>query len=194
MRILMLGNSFTYYHDMPVTLGNLLGADVTAHTRGGARLSEQFNPETEMGARTLRALRTEQWDYVVMQEQSNGAITSPDKFFHSVATLCSLIRQNGAIPVLYATWAYRDEAHIQKMMGISRAEMAHQLHTQYNKAAQENRALIAPVGLRFQDGDPAILYEADGCHPSELGSRWAAETLADVIRTDFDRRKKVETV
>ena len=36
MRILMLGNSFTFYNDMPKTLAQLTGAEVVAHTRGGA--------------------------------------------------------------------------------------------------------------------------------------------------------------
>ena len=51
MRILMLGNSFTFYNDMPKTLAQLTGAEVVAHTRGGAWLAEQLNPETEMGRR-----------------------------------------------------------------------------------------------------------------------------------------------
>ena len=69
MRILMLGNSFTYYNDMPSMLADLTGAEVTAHTRGGAHLTEQLNPETEMGAKTLAALENESWDYVAMPEQ-----------------------------------------------------------------------------------------------------------------------------
>ena len=42
MRILMLGNSFTSHNDMPDMLAELTGAEVTAHTRGGARLAEQL--------------------------------------------------------------------------------------------------------------------------------------------------------
>ena len=57
MRILMLGNSFTYYHDMPDILAHLLGAEVVAHTRGGAYLSEHLDPEAELGRKTLPVLR-----------------------------------------------------------------------------------------------------------------------------------------
>ena len=70
MRILMLGNSFTYFNDMPKLLAAITGEEVVSHTRGGAFLSEQLNAETEMGAKTLKALSEEKWDYVVMQEQS----------------------------------------------------------------------------------------------------------------------------
>ena len=49
MRILMLGNSFTFTNHMPQTLAGLTGAEVVCHTRGGARLSEHLNPSTKLG-------------------------------------------------------------------------------------------------------------------------------------------------
>lgn len=48
MRILMLGNSFTAANDLPQRLAQLTGAEVMAHTRGGARLAEQLNPKTKL--------------------------------------------------------------------------------------------------------------------------------------------------
>ena len=39
MRILMLDNSFTFDNNMTDMLAELTGAQVTAHTRGGARLA-----------------------------------------------------------------------------------------------------------------------------------------------------------
>lgn len=95
----MLGNSFTFYNEMPKTLAKLTGAEVIAHTRGGARLAEQFNQETQMGAETIKALETEKWDFVVMQEMSNGPIVFKESFFNSVNKLCEKIRKAGAIPV-----------------------------------------------------------------------------------------------
>ena len=107
MRILMLGNSLTFANDMPQMLAALTGAEVVHHTRGGARLSEQLNPATRLGAQTQAALAGEHWDYVVLQEMSHGPISSPRSFFSSVAQLCEQIRASGAAPVLYATWAYQ---------------------------------------------------------------------------------------
>lgn len=106
MRILMLGNSYTFANSLPETLATRLNAEVVHHTRGGARLAEQLNLKTKMGARTQAALQNERWDYVVLQEMSNGPIVSEEKFLQSVAALCARIRANGAVPVLYATWAY----------------------------------------------------------------------------------------
>ena len=56
MRILMLGNSFISTNNMPQILANLTGAEVVHHTRGGARLSEQLNPNTRLGSQTQAAL------------------------------------------------------------------------------------------------------------------------------------------
>ena len=107
MRILMLGNSFISTNNMPQMLSELTGAEVVYHTRGGARLSEQLNPNTRLGSQTQAALRNEQWDYVVLQEMSHGPITAPKSFFASVEQLCRQIRANGAVPILFATWAYQ---------------------------------------------------------------------------------------
>ena len=97
----------TFANDMPQMLADLTGAEVVHHTRGGARLSEQLNPNTKLGERTQAALVEERWDYVVLQEMSHGPITAPNSFFSSVERLCGQIRANGATPILFATWAYQ---------------------------------------------------------------------------------------
>ena len=166
MRILMLGNSFISTNNMPQMLANLTGAEVVHHTRGGARLSEQLNPNTRLGSQTQAALQKEKWDYVVLVEQ-----------------LCRQIRANGAVPILFATWTYQKGGTKLTDKGWDYDEMAKKLSEAYHRAARENDALIADVGRRFYElSDPQALYAADGVHPSELGSHIAAETIAAVIR------------
>ena len=87
MRILMLGNSFTSSNNLPGLLAQLTGAQVVAHTRGGARLSEQLNPHTKLGAKNRAALAGEPWKLCVLQEMSHGPVTSPKSFFASVEGL-----------------------------------------------------------------------------------------------------------
>ena len=183
MRILMLGNSFTFTNNMPQMLADLTGAEVIHHTRGGARLSEQLNPCTKLGSQTQAALQKEKWDYVVLQEMSHGPITASKSFFFSVEQLCRQIRANGAVPILFATWAYQRGGAKLTDKGWDYDEMAQKLSEAYHKAARENDALIADVGRRFYElSELQNLYAADGVHPSELGSRIAAETIAAVIR------------
>ena len=189
MRILMLGNSFTSANHMPELLAALTGGEVVQHTRGGARLSEHLNPGTRLGARTQAALREEHWDYVVLQEMSHGPITAPDRFLSSVEQLCGQIRESGAVPVLYATWAYQKGGAKLAAKGWDYDEMARGLSEAYHKAAGENRALVADVGRRFyQLSRTEELYAPDGAHPNALGSRIAAETIAAVIHEHKEKQ------
>lgn len=182
MRILMLGNSFTFYNHLPEMLAEMAGAEVTAHTRGGARLAEHLNPNTKMGAATLRALKEEKWDYVVLQEMSNGPAVSKNSFLKSTAGLCGKIRAAGAVPVLYATWAYQKDSGKMASMDMSYDDMFWAMYDAYHQAAENNDALIADVGKAFYElCGKYNLYASDGCHPSEKGSEIAARLLADVI-------------
>lgn len=182
MRILMLGNSFTFAQNMPQMLAELTGGEVVHHTRGGARLAEQLNPKTRLGAMTQKALAEETWDYVVLQEMSNGPITAPASFFTSVSSLCRQIRTNGAVPVLYATWAYRKGGPELVRKGWAYDEMAHKLAEAYRQAARDNQALLAEVGQRFYElSETRNLYDQDGVHPNEAGARVAARTIAEAI-------------
>lgn len=185
MRILMLGNSFISTNNMPQMLANLTGAKVVHHTRGGARLSEQLNPNTRLGSQTQAALQKEKWDYVVLQEMSHGPITAPKSFFSSVERLCGQIRANGAVPILFATWAYQKDGAKLMAKCWDYDEMAQKLSEAYHRAARENNALIADVGQQFYElSNTQALYAADGVHPSELGSHIAAETIVAVIQKD----------
>ena len=183
MRILMLGNSLTAANDMPQTLAVLTGAAVVSHTRGGARLAEHLNPATRLGARTQAALAAERWDFVVLQEMSHGPFSAPARFYDSVGRLCALIRANGAVPVLYATWAYQRGSAALAAKGWEYGQMARGLDAACRKAAGDNHALLAAVGQRFYElADTQELYAADGVHPNEQGSHLAAETIAAAIR------------
>lgn len=184
MRILMLGNSFTSARNLPGILSALTGAEVVCHMRGGARLSEHLNPKTQLGARTQAALAHAQWDYVILQEMSHGPITAPERFADSVARLCSQIRANGAVPVLYATWAYQKGGARLQAKGWDYDEMARKLSAVCHKAARENHARIADVGQRFYAlAQTQNLYASDVVHPNELGIQIAAETLAAAIQS-----------
>ena len=183
MRILFLGNSFTFFHDLPKIVSQMLLCEVKSHTRGGARLAEQLNPETEMGTKTLKALKEEKWDYVVMQEQSFAPVGNFEAFLRSVKALSTLIKENGATPVLYATWAYRENSEMLSDTGLSYTGMADALRNNYAKAALETGSLMADVGTLFtRTRDIITPYEKDDYHPSEAGTVLAACEIARVIR------------
>lgn len=174
MRILMLGNSFTTANDLPGQLAALTGAEVVCHTRGGARLAEHLNPGTRLGARTQAALAGEHWDHVVLQEMSHGPCTSPGSFFASVERLCAQIRAAGAVPVLYATWAYQEGGAKLAAKSWDYETMARTLSEAYRQAAGR----ITPCLPRWESSSvsaPALristLPTASTPMPWEAGSR-----------------------
>lgn len=188
MRILMLGNSFTYYNDMPRLLAVLLDAEVVAHTRGGAYLVEHLDPESELGSQTLKALREEKWDYVILQEQSRAPIFEKEKFMDSVHKLCELIRSAGAKPVLYATWAYRDGSEKLKSTQLTHVQMLNGLCQSYSSAAEKEKVLIADAGKAFFEAKDIVdLYMQDDFHPSPAGSMLAAAVLARTIEAEHKK-------
>ena len=179
MRILMLGNSLTTANNMPQMLAKRLDAEVFVHARGGARLAEQLNPETKMGARTIRALREHRYDYVVLQEMSHGPATAPERYRESVRGLVRLIREADAQPVIYATWAFRPGCEKLSKLGMDAVTMHQSMQRTFAEIAAEYELPMANAGEAFLErGLQEELYAPDGVHPSQAGSRIAAEAIA----------------
>ena len=61
---------------------------------------------------------------MVLQEMSNGPIIYRDSFMNSVASLCARIKSAGAVPILYATWAYQKDCDKLDEMGLAYDIMA----------------------------------------------------------------------
>ena len=182
MKILMLGNSFTYYNSLDQLIARLTGWHVERITRGGAYLFQFLNAEDELNAKLKEALAKEKWDYIVLQEQSNTPALRPKLFQASVEKLCELIKANGAQPILYATWAYRENSAKLSSVNMSYHEMAEALSKSYHETAERNLALTADVGKAFTETRSVIdPYSADDYHPSMAGSALAAHTLIQTI-------------
>ena len=190
MRILFLGNSFTFFHDMPAMVAELLQAEVGSNLRGGAYLHQHIDPADELCAVTKRLLTEKKWDYVVLQDQSRGPITHPEEFGRAVAELSAMIRTAGGTPVLYETWAYEEGSDTLASTGMTFEDMQQKLTDGYRAAAEANDALLAPVGQAFATArTTAQLYdENDHYHPSMEGSKLIAKTIANVIQQDAQHK------
>ena len=183
MRILMIGNSFIYYHDLPKLLSAVLGEEVESLTKGGSYLYERLDESNELYAPAMKALTEEKWDYVVLQDNSKGPFLAKSAFMDATKKLCELIKANGATPVMYATWAYREGS--EKLASVNRSypQMDQELYEAYHEAAEANGAIVADVGVAFTALRNLVnLYEPDDFHPSEVGSIVAAYTIANAIR------------
>ena len=188
MNILFIGNSYTYFSDLPTLFASLCAANgqdvrVDSVTCGGRRLHENlnafcndFNPDDEYSKRISELVEENEYDVLFLQEQSCLPIVEPQMFLAGVVGLSTVI---GAWrTVLYATWGRADGSDTLAHYGWTREGMTEGLYNAYCQAAQIAHAEVSPVGLCFAkivESHPEIdLYDPDKSHPSYAGTCVAA--------------------
>lgn len=138
------------------------GIETQMIVAGGASLRNHLNS----GA-IKAALAEAKWDMVILQEQSTLPIKNTKRFHENVRAAQELVQPSGATTALYQTWARRNAPDTQATLNAA-----------YEDIAQEIGALLIPVGAAWQAAlamrDELPLYDADGSHPSPLGSYLAA--------------------
>jgi len=194
---LWVGNSFFYYNNsMHGHVGNLLkAADPKSTARGVSvtisgsgidwhDMDSYLRPDgigkySFVGDNEIVFNKPgRQFDAVIVMDCSQCPIHPQLKAtFHSYAKKDSeIIRKNGAQPILFMSWAYKDKP-----------EMTALLAEQYTLAGNQNDALVIPAGLAFAKAigkRPELeLYQRDKRHPTLLGTYLAAcTTMATVYR------------
>lgn len=186
-RLLMVGNSFTYYNDsLHNHVGNLLRASgryergvtrLRALTLSGASLAEHA---PAIGS----YLDGGDFDAVLMQGYSTAPLQaeSLQKLHEAAARIATVARAKRVEPILWMTWPYQ-----------GRPEMTEGLLAGYESVADSIGARLVPVGLAFEavnrehpeidlyspdfrgiGPDGTIRYAKDVKHPSRAGSYLAA--------------------
>ena len=180
-RALFIGNSFTYFNDMPnlfSLIANDAGFDVsvTSVTKGGWYLSRYADPEDEMGKALRAAYPRQKWDYIVLQDQSFNPAADQAGFLRAVHDLRQLM-PDGRF-VFYQTWAYESDSAKLEGVGYTYEQMRDALREAYQQAALETSGICVPVGdgfSLFRERYPRFsLYQPDSFHPNLTGSYLAA--------------------
>ncbi|MCP4443128.1 MAG: PKD domain-containing protein [Aureispira sp.] len=185
-RALFLGNSYTQSNNLPVLIDNI------AKTQGDTLVYSQNTPGgyTFQGHSTngtsMSKIRQGNWDFVVMQEQSQRP-SFPDA---QVATIVYPYAQqiNDTIEkynacgetMFFMTWG-RENGDPQWAPISTYDGMQSRLTNAYLTMTVDNEAVCSPVGAVWKyvrDSFPTIgLYTIDGSHPSIAGSYLAACTF-----------------
>lgn len=194
LSVLFIGNSYTYYNNMPTTffrgLATKHGYRVTVETvlSGGYTLEKFADPDDEQGKKVAKALdpaNAGKYDFVILQEQSmRPALDNKrESFFAAVRDLSERIRAIGAEPILYSTWGRKEGS--EDLEDMTNESMTWRLAAAYSAIGEELGIKVAHVGLAFFDvytnNKDIELYDPDKTHPSYEGSYLAAATLFDVI-------------
>jgi len=192
--VLFVGNSYTYVNDLPNLVNQiaLSFGDTLIHdssTPGGAN----FNGHST-NAQTLNKINQQQWDYVVLQAQSQEPSFSPSQVasqtYPYAEQLADMIENNFSCtePLFFMTWGrkYGDQQNCQNYPPICTYQgMQQRLRESYLEMAFTDSATCAPVGMAWKksiENDSTLnLYTADNSHPSIYGSYLAACTFYATI-------------
>jgi hypothetical protein len=166
MAVLFVGNSLTYWNDLPGIVGALLLEDGVA-SRIGAVVGPNMGLEDHWREGVVfDSLRADGWDVVVMQQGPSATEGRPSLLRWS-ARLADSIVAWGARPALYMVWPA--EVRRRDFPGVIDS---------YATAADQIDGLLFPVGAAWEQvmvEDPTIpLYGPDGFHPAPPASYLAA--------------------
>ena len=192
--ILFVGNSYTYYNNMPQMVADIASSfgdtiSFDQSTPGGASLYGHSQNQT-----TLDKINQQDWDYVVLQDQSQNPSLSPSYVSANVypyaQSLVNAIEQNYncSEPLFYMTWGrkYGDQSNCNNYPPVcTYLGMQQRLRDSYINMGSTNNASVSPVGVAFKNSianDSTIdLYNNDNSHPSVYGSYLAACTFYSTI-------------
>lgn len=177
LNVLFVGNSYTYFQNLPHIVSAISDSTNTKlitqkSTIGGAWLREHWNGDREL--KTKQLIQEGDFEIVVLQEYSMGAISSPDSLRKYVKLFSDLIRSTGAEPYLFLVWAREKVPQYQVA-----------LDAVYEKVAKENNLTLVPVGkaweLALSYRPNAPLFYSDGTHPADLGTFLTAATFVGIL-------------
>lgn len=171
-RILFVGNSLTYYNDLPAKFAVLYSLSRSGHraevemlATAGASLRDRLDDGS-----LARALAQHDYDIVVLQDFGGWPLCSSSipacaPSAQSLKDSVALVRGTGARPFWFATWIALPSG--QRSLSAADADIGREIGTDY-----------ADVGAAIQEAMPAIpdLLQADG-HPASISTWLAAATL-----------------
>ncbi len=167
IRVLFIGNSLTYFNNLPGTLidlalttGDTIRAGVVAYP--DFALVDHLN----QGA-AMRSIASTPWSFVVLQQGPSSLQVNRDSLIALTRLFDGPIKRAGARTALFSVWP-----QTVNLATLPRAIESYQL------AATAVGGVYLPVGAAWQTAlaeDATLpLYNADGLHPSELGTYLAA--------------------
>lgn len=181
IKVLFIGNSYTYYNSSPELLRALVNEkfsnkpiEVQLISQGGMTLKRHWEE-----GRAVDAIKSNDWDYVVLQEQSKlgmGLIIDNDFYFGQTDNFYEYsrkfdaeIKNSGAQTAFFMTWSINKRPEEQEILTHA-----------YSSIAKELDAKLIPVGLvwdKVRDNSQFNLYDMDGSHPSAHGSYLVAVSM-----------------
>ncbi len=177
LKVLFIGNSYTYFWNLPqiiTAMGERNGKAIMARksTVGGTNLRQHWDGELGLNSRAM--IENGDWDIVVLQNHSLSTIDDFDEFMDYGGRFIDLVRQSGATPMLYMTWAREFNPLMQDKISAA-----------YRLLGEQKGVEVVPVGEVWRmarELRPDLdLFIGDGSHPTNYGTYLIACVFYSVL-------------
>ncbi len=165
MRILFVGNSHTFFNDMPEIFRYLYkagtgeDAEVTMQAHPGVTFGWHLSQEAELRYALLHG----RYDYLVLQQAAHEPCPSPQETLQDGGQIIAHAKALGIQPIVCMPWCEKRLPQHQQTMFET-----------YTKLCQDNGCLMEVTGYVFEEvrqNHPEInLYFYDGEHCNPYGS------------------------
>ena len=165
-RILFIGNSLTYWTDLPQRIAGVAKATGRAVEVESVAFPAYSLEDHWSDGRALAAIRKGRWDHVVLQQGTSAHEQGRAQLIEYAGKFAGPIRAAGAKPAVYMVWPLADRPRDFPATIES-----------YRLAAKAIDATLLPAGeawFRVLGRAPRTRLYTDGIHPSSLGSDLAA--------------------
>jgi PKD repeat protein len=196
LNVLFIGNSYTSVNNLPLLVKNLSTSagktlNIDSNMPGGYLMSSHLNDAT-----TFSKISQGNWDYVILQEQSQIPTIDYYRYndmYPAMTDLKSVIEQYNpcAKIITYMTWGRRFGGQQCDPSGTYCSpvfanfnHMQDSLTSAYLEISEQLNIQCAPVGVTWQNilnDTTLVLHSGDNSHPNIDGSYVAALTIFSSI-------------
>jgi PKD repeat protein len=196
LSVLFIGNSYTSYNNLPQLVQSLSTSagktlNIDSSIPGGYLMSSHLNDAT-----TFAKISQGNWDYVILQEQSQIPTIEfyrDNDMYPAMTDLKALIEQYNpcAKIITYMTWGRRYGGQQCDPSGTYCSpvfanfnQMQNSLTSAYLEISEQLNVQCAPVGVVWQNilnNSTHVLHSGDNSHPNIDGSYVAACTIFSSI-------------
>lgn len=172
--ILFIGNSLTYTNNLPILVedeakkeGKKVITKIIAHPNYA--LEDHFND-----GKVQELIKKQHYDFMIIQQGPSSQPYGRTSLISYGRKLKKLCDKHNTKLVYFMVWPSRQYYHTYD--GVIK---------NHTNAAEKNKAILAPVGKiwkqHFDKTNDFSYYGPDGFHPSEKGSKKAAEIIVKTL-------------
>ena len=167
LRVLFIGNSLTYYNDLPFMVATMSEHGDKKIKAGMIAMPNAGLEDLWRDGRVRQQLATGEWDVLVMQQGPSSLMSSRKNLVEWSGRFATLARESGTEPALYTVWP-----------SSARRVYLPDVIESYRVAAESCECKLLAAGAAWkkawEKSSRLSLYGADGFHPSDDGTYLAA--------------------